>query len=564
MTGIPPNLVDSLDRLSDSLDQNNRTLNQQVGASFKGLKSTFTSFVNPVEQLKNSIQRLDKTNQLSLRQGVSLDKLRTSVNKNSDILTRGLVSNQKVLEAITKNTESGIRIQSGAMMDLTEEMIATGQDLQGLRGATSDLLLFTGENVDAVQRSIRVNQEVSDKYGVSNEKLIQSVNSLRETFDQASFFGGDTTASLQELATQLKGRSGGKNIEGAIRTLFGLGTGGMENVGAAMLTGAGGFRAKVAGGQRVGIGDIEPILARVAQIAEASKGAGGSLGLGADIAAARLGISKEQVNQLLQLNEQLKRNFELDESIKADEDEKFNTIQNINERAKNFYDNTAIGMLAALGSISTSIIALSTGLAQAKGLTGLVTSNPANIGSATSLLTSKSARASAFADFKKAGLMGNLGKAAGGLGVGALAGGLINSAGGAMGMDLGGASTGATLGATIGSVIPGVGTLIGGAAGGVIGFAADLLKNTGDTAEATTEAARIAEEERLAKRREEAQGAMSRLDFLAGYIRSRGGSVLSDPDVKRTLQSIDSRLAKAARQREDAQARTTGTGRTGG
>jgi len=521
MVTPPSTNPDPFQGFIDALNGAGMSFSDQVERSAARFAREATGFFNPVDRLRDSIRRLDKTNQLALKQGISVDRLRTSINKNSDVLTRGLVSNQKVIEAIVQNTESGIRIQSGALVDLTEEMVATGQDLTGLRQSTSNLLLFTGENTDAVQRAIRVNQDVSDKYGVSNDKLIQSVNSLRDTFEEASFFGGDTTASLQELATQLKGRTGGKEVEGAIRTLFQLGTGGVGNIGAAVLTGAQGFRARIAAGQQVGLSDIQPILERISQIAETSRGVGGGLGIGADIAAARTGLSKQQVNQLLLLNEQLKRNFELDKDVKATDDEKFNTVINIEQRAKNFYDNTAISTLAALGTANTTLIGIAAAIGQAGGFGGALK----NFDLGRNTAPAK-------------GIMGMLGKGGAGLLAGAAGGLAINAVGAAAGVDTGAAATGATLGATIGSIIPGVGTLIGGAAGAGIGLLVDIVSNTEKTAEELEKERREREEERQRERAAENARNISRLDFLAGYIRTRGGSFMTDPEMRDLLQGI--------------------------
>lgn len=545
-TNVPPSpnqaLIGSLNQLNDTLRDAPQGMAADIRRSVENFQRSIKGFFNPVTRLQDSLQRVDKTNQAALRQGINTQKLTRAVDRNTGILSEGLTNNLKLTQAIIANTEYGVRTQSRAFLDLTREMQATGQDTTGLRKATADLLLFTGENTDAIDKSVRRNQEISDKYGISNERLIQSVNSLRDTFEEASFFGGDTTASLENLAKELKARTGGKDVEGAIRTLFQLGTGGASNVGAAILGGAGGFRGKIAAGQQVGLGDIEPILARVAEIAESSRGIGGGLGLGADVAAARLGLTKQQVNQLLQLNEQFKQNFELDQSVKAENDEKFKTVANLQDKAKNFYDNTAMSMLGTLNTINLSILGLGVGMAQAGGL-GAAMQN-FNLGpqaGAAGLGLLKSSRGRALAMRKMFGnkrrIGATLGRGAAG-GLAGLAGGLgIDAFGQATGTDLGGMSTGFGIGATIGSIFPGVGTLLGGGIGALAGGALDLIAaNTGKTAEELEAQRKIEEEERARRRAEEASRDMSRLDFISGYIRARGGSFLENPEMIKLMQ----------------------------
>lgn len=515
-TNVPPNPQDAivLNQLQAQIDlaTATRQLNGSLLQAGRQLTGRLAGFVNPLNRLEDSIMRLDKTNRSALALGTTNEKLRNSIVKNSDILGRNRVSTQKLLDAIVNNFGQGVRVQSGAIMDLTEEMIATGQDINGLTTMNSDLLLFTGENIKAVQQANKANKDISDKYGVSNEKLIASVNSLRDVFEESSFFGGETTASLEILTKELKARTGGKNVEGAIRTLFGLGTGGIETLGAALRTGAGGLRARISGGQAVGMQDIMPILQEVARIA--SESGGGNLGLGADIAAMRTGLTRQQVNQLLQLNEALKVNNELSADQKKTTDETFNTIQNINERARNFYDNTAIASLAALGSISTSMITLITQLGLAGGgvrsLRGLSPTIPVSQAAGRRV-----GRAADFLQARGPRVVG-LGLGAGAsYGVQALAGedSTIGSVAGVFGSTLTGASVGA-LGGPIGAII-------GGAGGLIVGIMQAVADNTAQTAKATQTSADIEAQKMRQERAQEAAREVARITFLANYLRSR-------------------------------------------
>lgn len=487
-----------------------RELNGSIRQGVRQLQASFRGFVNPITRLQDSLTRLDQTNRQALALGTTTSKLEKTVSKNSNILERGNVSYQKLIDAITNNFEAGVRVQSGAIADLTEEMIATGQDVNGLRAMNSDLLLFTGDNIKALQDTNRANQEISDKYGVSNQKLIESVNSLRDTFEEASYFGADTTASLESLAKELKARTGGKNVEGAIRTLFGLGTGGLETLTTSLRVGGGGLRSKIAGGAAIGMQDIQPILQEVARIAK--EGGGGNLAIGADVAAMRTGLTRQQVIQLVNLNNQLSKDYSLSEEQKKTTDETFNSIQNINERARNFYDKTAVASLAALGSISVTTIQLATQTALTYGLLrGLMTTNPNTPG--------------------LAGLLANTGQAAGQAGKIALGAGIFGGLafgasqfprdqGGGADIGLGILERGLT-GASVGAIGGVPGMIAGGVGGLLFGIFESIEQNTKESAEAAKEeqarAARKEREERaMAAARE-----LERVNVLTGYIRSR-------------------------------------------
>jgi hypothetical protein len=492
---------DEQQEIQVELTRATRRLNLSVLQATRQLAGQVTAFVNPINRLQDSLTRLDKTNRASLALGTTTDKLRKSVEANSDVLDRGLVSTQKLMDAIVQNFESGVRVQNGAIADLTEEMIATGQDLNGLTSMNSDLLLFTGDNIRAVQDANRANREISDKYGVSNQKLIDSVNSLKSTFEEASFFGGETTASLETLTMELKARTGGKNVEGAIQTLIGLGTGGLGNLGAAMRTGAGGLRSRISGGQAVGMGDIMPILQQVSQIAQQS--GGGNLALGADIAAMRTGLSRQQVVQLVNLNQQLQKDYTLNAESKKTTDETFNNIQNINERARNFYDKTAIQSLALLGSISTATIGMAANTVMAGGgLAGLLPAGGGGLAGGAARIGS---------------MLPRLGGAAA-LGTAAY-GAKAATGGGFLSNILTGASVGA-IGGPMGAVA--------GAAGGLIFSVFESIKgNTEETAEEVRKQREMEEEQRRQEAAIQSSKDIARVSFLAQYIRSRGGADLN-------------------------------------
>jgi len=520
-----------------------RDLNGSIKQSIRGLQASFNSFVNPVTRLQDSITRLDQTNRAALALGTTTSKLEKTVSKNSDILQRGNVGYQKLVDAIVNNFEAGIRVQGGALGDLTEEMIATGQNVQGLREMNSDLLLFTGDNIRVMQDTNKANKDISDKYGVSNQKLIDSVNSLKQTFEEASFFGGETTASLEILTKELKARTGGKNVEGAIRTLLGLGTGGLGNLSTALRTGAGGLRSRISAGQAVSMGDIEPILAQVARIAMES--GGGNLALGADIAAMRTGLSREQVVQLVNLNNQLTKSYALSEDQKKTNDELLNNIGNINDRARNFYDNTAVEMLSKLGTIDAALIGLainaSLGLGMAQGF------KPTGGGG-----------------FK--GALAGLGQIGGRLAFGATAGGAafaLNKlapeeegfAKSAMGV-LEKAATGASLGAIVGGGIPGA--LIGGAGGLLFGIFESIMDSSKKTAEATQKSAQIEEDKRKEERLRLAAKEIERINFLTGYIRARTDLTLGKeiiPHLER-LYKVNKQQAEEMRSSRTSASRT--------
>ena len=549
-TNLPPSyddLVNRVQRLEEALDRNaevvgtaNRLRNNVV-ASLKSVRGSLENFVNPVNNLTNSIRKMDKTNREALKLGTTNEKLTKFVSKNNDILGRNNVSLQKLQESIISGFGKGVREQTDSMLTLTEEMIATGQNTEMLNQMNSNLVLFTGNNTKVLDNASKVNKEVSDKYGVSNEKLIQTVNNLASVMEQASFFGTEAVNSLNQVATEIAGRVGGTANDPAIRTLLSLATGGLENVATASILGARGVRGNIAGGGGATTADFEAILDNLTNLVDQS--GGGEFGL--DIAAARTQLSKSQVAQLVNLNKMMKQDFKLNEETKATEDERYNNLQNVQERAVNFYDRTAMGMLALLGTINTQVLFLASQAGMVGGgigpLFGGSRAGP-DIDPATGTVRSRplspSVRGRGFKFSPKLGL----GTGAAAIGANMLLGGVAEESG--FGNTLNYASMGASLGAFGGPM----GAAIGGGLGLLAGGIMDIANYSERTAKATEEQLKKEKEKEQRERAEKNAQERSRLEFMANYIRSR--TDMSDPEQRDLMRGMASSMRRVAEREE--------------
>ena len=122
-----PNPVQQL--RNELLDTSNR-LNKNLNRSLISLRGDFEKFTNPMTRLQDSISRMDATNREALKIGTTNKKLTDMVSKNTDVLAKGLVGNQQLQEALISNFGQGVRFQTKGLMDLTTEMIATGQNIK--------------------------------------------------------------------------------------------------------------------------------------------------------------------------------------------------------------------------------------------------------------------------------------------------------------------------------------------------------------------------------------------------------------------------------------------------
>ena len=566
-TNLPPedDQANVLRRTQITLMESQNRLQRNLIQSLKTVGRSFERFANPLTRFQDSIQRLDRTNREALKVGVTNEKLTREVSKNTNILSRGLVSNQKLQSAIIDNFGQGVRFQTEGLMNLTQEMIATGQNVQALSRLNSDLVLFTGENIKVIDNLAQVNEKVSNDYGVSNDRLINTMQSLRESMEVASFFGSNTVESLATVATQLTGRAGGTNIQGALNTLNRILVGGFETVQARAILGATNLGNRLTSGGTAGLQDVIPILARVNQLQ--TQVGGGAFGL--DIVSNLLGVSKNQVAQLANLFEISQRDFKVQDNVKKTQDETLNNIENMRERAVNFYDNTAVASLGMLGSINTNILALLAkgaivggggasvlpmGRARQPGRLGPDFIGPLQRPGKYSLQVIKNTFAA------RGGFRGTALRGIGGVGIGLGAASLIGAT--VPGADnISNTLNYAGMGAGIGSMIPipGVGTVAGAVGGAAIGLFMDIKENTSKSAEAEKRQAEIAEEKRRQESYQQASMDIDRINFLVSYVRSRSGFEGMNEDGNSYMRDIAAYSKRIAENSEGP--RTTAGGK---
>lgn len=483
-------------------------LNLSITQTARQMTNRLTAFLNPLTRIEDSIRRSDATNREALKLGTTYNKLRDSISKNTDVVTRGNVNQVKLMNAFVSFTDQGVRDFRGAVGDLTEEMIATGQSTVGLGKALSDLNFLTGGNSEALRRVTRTNIEVSDKYGVSNERLINSLNSLRESFESISYFGATATASTEQLAQELTGRAGGADITRMLNTLFRVITPDMATDPLARQLGAGRARELIAANRPVTLQDIEPIFRRITQLYDESSRQPGGLRRG--LTAARFpGLLDEQaVTQLTNLANIAQKDYSLKAADKKTNEETFASLSNLEQRSLNFYDNHVpkiiIPLLAAIAG-STAGAAGSQALMAGGAMAGLLPLRNES-GNRRSIPTAIKGHASRAGRLMKGKVGGGLAGIAGGMAVDAFApeGAVKDYASNIL--SYGGA----------GAMVAGVpGALIGGAAGALL---TAIEGNTGKSAQ-ELERQRMEEERKNREQEAIASKQVANLSYFAEYLR---------------------------------------------
>jgi hypothetical protein len=409
---------------------------------------------NVTNKLTEAIKVADRNVIKSLSMGISYQKFLES---NTEALNETEASRRETTAALIDGFDKGLNTNSGAVMDLTERMLLTGQDTKKLNSINADLMAVTGRNESVIQAASKATLDASNRYKISADRLIDTMQAMSEVFEEASFFGGATVGSLDAISKDLRGMVGVDmvgQIAGFLKTL----TPSLDNIATQSLLGAENVTKKIAEGT-ASTSDLMPILRRIQEISDQALQSNPPA-VAKTIAAAQLGMSERQLTQALQLARAVASPREVDEAIAASNEEMAETLKTAQEKANDFYDRLAPGMHGFLATIAPAVLSISQ-LISAGGLTGSVGS-------------------------KIGGKMGGFGK---------LLGGIVGFAG-PVGLALG--------------LFPSLLDTLGG-----------LFSSSKEQTEAAKKQAQIAEEERRLKQAEAAQARLSDTKFLAQYLMQR-------------------------------------------
>tara|TARA_R100001460_G_scaffold10430_1_gene24696 strand:+ start:6179 stop:7840 length:1662 start_codon:yes stop_codon:yes gene_type:complete len=340
-------LSDDLNKLRSSVEMTATVYRTQT-ESINSLKTSIYSNSNNINNLSKALSKADESQRKATAAGISYGKF---VSENSTQLKLTRAGFAETAAALVDGFTKGVNINNGAVFDLTEKMVATGQSTAKLNSLNANLISITGRDTDSVQRLAEINEEVSDKFLISNEKLIESLANLQESFDAFSVFEGGVGA-FGELATELQGAAGA-GAQRQVNTVLRLLEPSIGNVGKQFLGSLDTVRDQLAEGATVGLDGLKPFFERVITTFEQT---GGPAFARTEVAAAQLGLSKQQFQASLQLARIMESGNKVQDEFKKAQEEEFKNMTNARQKANKFFDEVAPAIQTSVASITPAII----------------------------------------------------------------------------------------------------------------------------------------------------------------------------------------------------------------
>lgn len=195
------------------ITKNNRTLSDLTRAmddnknSFQSLSEGLLSNTNVVSKLTTVLKKSEQLQLQSLAQGTTYQKF---VDANTKAIHGSMATQQEMTEALLTGFSQGLRNNTDELNSLLDEMIITGQNTKAMTLVMSNFGSVTGDSLDAQRKLVKVTDKVGKTYGISSERLGQSMASLQSQLEDFSIYGQESTDSLAAIKTSLVGMTGGK------------------------------------------------------------------------------------------------------------------------------------------------------------------------------------------------------------------------------------------------------------------------------------------------------------------------------------------------------------------
>lgn len=298
----------------------------QMHSSLKGLAAEFQSNLNFVSKFTEVYKRSEQIQLQSLAVGMHSSKF---IDRNTAALQDNLANTQEMTQFLVGGFARGLRDVNRSTVDLADDMLLTGQNTEALIGVMGGLTILTRDSNQAQSKlSKTINKNTKD-YGVNATSMIQALNAVKSSLEQAAIYGDDAVTAYAETATSLKAAmAGAEGSDKAIATFLGMSK--AMDLGVQSQLGL----VDIMKDLRDGNGNQTQAIANAAKTFE--DGLMGMTDLQQE--AIRSAFGETRVDALLMLSKGLNRGNKLTEEMKATEDAKASTLEAQKNAVDNFYN----------------------------------------------------------------------------------------------------------------------------------------------------------------------------------------------------------------------------------
>lgn len=257
-----------LARLPGELSRNIALQNENV---LKSIIPKVADWSSPLNRLSDALGKADKLQTRAISMGTTITRFQR---ENSEALSKLYGGVSETTQALMDLRSVGLRQTGNELNKLMVFMRYSGQNTAGLVEQMSRMSVYTGNNTRSMDKLAKENSDISKTYKVTNESLINALNSLDSTIKiQAGLVGSTNITGVIQNLQGIFGERATPEIKMAIQKLFDP-----REMAFRTMTGTAGIQSQIAGmGSKEATITVLEAFKKIAQFGERqTKGLGSS------------------------------------------------------------------------------------------------------------------------------------------------------------------------------------------------------------------------------------------------------------------------------------------------
>ena len=171
------------------------------------LTDSLISNANIIGGLQKSFMTSEKLQLRALSQGTTYSKF---VANNTKAIDNSIVAQQAMTQVLQTSWEKGLRNNTEELNSMLGQMKFLDQNVEAMAGVFSEVAVLTGDSKDVQSNLTSTIIKTNKDYGVSMDKLGNSLQGFMSELEKYSLFGKEAVGNLASMKTSLMGMTGGK------------------------------------------------------------------------------------------------------------------------------------------------------------------------------------------------------------------------------------------------------------------------------------------------------------------------------------------------------------------
>jgi len=166
-----------------------RRIGNEMSNNVASLNQSLRSFINPMNRVSEAFRKAEETQKKAVSMGTTVAKFQR---ENSDALRKLTGGQNDLIQVLMDFRQAGLRKTGDELNKLAVRMKYSGQSTGALVDQMTKLSLYTNGNTQVLDSFAKQNMELAKTYQVTNDSLIQALQSLDSTLREQAVLSGSS------------------------------------------------------------------------------------------------------------------------------------------------------------------------------------------------------------------------------------------------------------------------------------------------------------------------------------------------------------------------------------